>query len=92
MRKVLERERVEAMEYSRRHPPKHRTETLIQREDRYMQEQRAAKAAMRAAQQAPGGGTLAGTAPATFGSGAMTWLAGNTQPGASALPPSMQVP
>jgi len=39
-RKVLERERVEALEYSKRHPPKHREETLIQREERFMRERR----------------------------------------------------
>ena len=45
----LEKERVEAMEYSQRHPPKNRTESLAQREKRFMDEQRQAKAAIRAA-------------------------------------------
>ena len=35
--KVLERERVEALEYSKRHPPKNRTETLVQRDSAFHQ-------------------------------------------------------
>ena len=54
-RKVLERERVEALEYSRKHPPKNRTENLMQREERFMREMRERKAALKAAQQLPGG-------------------------------------
>jgi hypothetical protein len=68
-RKVLERERLEAIEYSRRHAPKERAESLVQREERYMKEQRAAKAARRGgAATAPGGVGLigGGAASATY--------------------------
>ena len=47
-REVLERERLEAMAYSKKHPPKHRDETLIQREERFLRAQRAHKRAMKA--------------------------------------------
>ena len=60
-RKVLERERVEALEYSKKHPPKNRTESLVQREERFMREQRERKAQLKAAAQLPGGGTLGAT-------------------------------
>ena len=60
-RKVLERERVEALEYSRKHPPKNRTESLVQREERYMREQRERKAQLKAQAALPGGGTLGAT-------------------------------
>lgn len=56
-RKVLERERVEALEYSKKHPPKNRTESLVQREERFQREQRERKQALKAAAQLPGGGT-----------------------------------
>jgi len=100
-RKVLERERVEALEYSRRHPPKHRTETLVQREERYLNEQRAAKAAVRekakqyelfAAGATMSGGTCA--QPPSCSASAASWCAANTAMVSSAapLPPSQQVP
>lgn len=53
-REVLERQRVECFEYSKRHPPKNRTETLVQREERFLQEQRAAKMTMRTSTAVPG--------------------------------------
>lgn len=62
---ILERGRVEALEYSKRHPPKHRDETLVEREARFMQEKREAKLAARMA-SAPMGSSfsLAETLPA----------------------------
>jgi len=74
-RAVLERERVASLEYSRRHPPKHREETLMQREERHMREIREAKAAHRAASSGPLGATATwrateatgGDATAAFG-------------------------
>ena len=89
-RAVLERERVEALEYSQRHPPKNRTETLVQREERFLNEQRAAKAAMRASGTAPGFATSTAASTAT-------WLAGNTRMGTmyatqASISPSQMVP
>ena len=55
MRIRLERERVEALEYSKRHPPKHRNETLIQREESFLRAKRQAKALARHSATAPGG-------------------------------------
>lgn len=95
-RKVLERDRVLALEYSRSHPPKNRSESLVQREDRFIAEQRAAKAAMRASATAPGGGMGASGA---FGAsqGGASWQAGNTLAGSGygasgTMQPSLQVP
>mmetsp|Transcript_47307 Transcript_47307/g.94324 ORF Transcript_47307/g.94324 Transcript_47307/m.94324 type:complete len:266 (-) Transcript_47307:322-1119(-) len=65
--KVLERERVEALEYSKRHPPKERNETLTQREARFMREQREQKKALRETSTAPPSAPLTGT-----------WSGGNT--------------
>lgn len=67
MRHRLERERVEAMEYSRRHPPKHRNETLIQREARFMEEQRQKKRLARQSVTAPAGTGWASGNTGTFG-------------------------
>lgn len=73
-RRVLERERVEALEYSKRHPPKARNETLIEREARFMRERREEKKAARSSSTTP---------PAHFtgmwGTGS-TAMSGETQP------------
>jgi len=66
-RKVLERERVEALEYSKRHPPKQRDETLVQREARFMREERERKKTIRETGTAPQPPALTGT-----------WSGGNT--------------
>ena len=46
-RAVLEKERIEALAHSKRHPPKNHRESLIQREERFLQEKREAKLASR---------------------------------------------
>jgi len=51
---VFQRECAEVMEYSKRHPPKAREESLMQREERFMREKREAKAHARASAIAPG--------------------------------------
>lgn len=81
-RKVLERERVEALEYSQKHPPKNRTESLVQREERFMREQRERKAQLKAQAQLPGGGTLGATgyAAALSSSFSDTFRARDTSP------------
>ena len=57
----IEHETLWALDYAKKHPPKHRTETLIQREERFMAEKRDA---IRAARAAPAS-ARASTAPAT---------------------------
>ena len=64
-RKRLEEQYHANLAYSRAHPPKNRTESLLQREGRFQAEQRAAKARMRAEAQSRGflpaaDGTFAG--------------------------------
>ena len=69
IRERLEHERVENLEYSRRHPPKQPTETLVQREERFLREQRAAKAAMRAAKAEFGSSSTAGSSSGLMAGG-----------------------
>jgi hypothetical protein len=76
--KKMEKERVRAMAYSRNHPPKNRTETLMQREERFMRESRKAKEEARA-RATPFGATapIAGAGGSSTGL-ATTWAAGNS--------------
>ena len=96
---VLERERVEALAYSRSYKFKKPTQTLVERETAFIEQQRAAKAAMRASAAAPGGLGASGMASGMGASiGAASWMAGNTLGGGSYLDssavihPSQQVP